>query len=96
MALSRNAGDDSASPSIVGTMPLVAGALTSSNNNFLWFPPPMLYGGEGLLSWTGINVDGDSSFLRTQCYLFNINVRQTAALPYLLQNFKGAGGSAPV
>ncbi len=96
LSIRRGAGNDPGGPAVVGTMPLVAATLTSSNNAFLWFPPPLLFQGDGQISWLSPNVDGDTSFMRAQVYVFDINVRQTAALPYLLQNFKGAGGSTPV
>lgn len=96
VSLARNASSNEASMLIGGTFPFVAATLSTSNNAFVWFPPPMFYQGEGEMNFVTPNVDGDSSFLRMQIYLFNINVRQTAALPYLLQNFPASGGSVPV
>ncbi len=96
VSLARDAGTNEASLLVGGTMPVVAATLSTSNNSFMWFPPPMFYQGAGELNFVTPNVDGDSSFLRMQIYLFNINVRQTAALPYLLQNFPASGGSVPV
>ncbi len=96
LQLARSATSNEAAISIVGTMPFVAASFATSSTQFLWYPPPMFYQTEGQLSMIVPNVDGDTSILRAQIYCFNDRVRQTTPLPYLLQNFPGAGGSTPV
>jgi len=96
VSLARNAASNEASPAIIGAMPLVASSVTSSNNIFLWYPPPLFYQREGVLSFTVDNVDSETSFIRCQIYNFHSDVRQSTLLPFLLANFPASGGSVPV
>lgn len=84
-------------PSITGTIPQVATAVTTDNGSFLWYPPPVFMVGGGRVSATVPNVGVLETYkLELEVLVFDIDVRRITPLPYLMLNVPGVSAPAAV
>lgn len=71
---------------VVGTLPGVAEAFTSTNSAYLWYPPPVFHAGNGVVRVFFPNVDATETYeLTTQIFAYDRDVRNRMNMTWLHQ-----------
>lgn len=71
---------------IVGTLPGVEEAFTSSNSAYLWYPPPIFHAGNGVCRVFFPNVDATETYsMAVQVFVYNRDVRNRMNMTWLHQ-----------
>lgn len=91
-----DANSDPPRVQIVGTIPQIATAV-SDNGQFLWYPPPIFFQGNGIAVASAPNVGvGETYKLQVEVLVFDIDVRRLAPLPWLMLNVPGVSAPAAI
>jgi len=84
-------------PSITGTIPHVATAVTPDNASFLWYPPGVFFQGGARINAVAPNVGALETYkLELEVLVFDIDVRRITPMPWLMLNVPGVSAPAAI
>ncbi len=99
ITLGATGSGDSNRATVVGTIP-EADVAVEDHSAFLWFPPPLYFGGSTGAGSVGMHMTNVGA-LETykfflQVYCFDVNVQRLTPLPFLQMNVPGVSAPASV